>query len=214
MVVYHGDIQAEAIFDPAMLSAVFTQVKFKNQADTTAEQAIRPIGLPRHHSRPLPYLALLLELGNESAHRTAHSKIKVTIPKHTANAKNEFQKLTQDWLAAAKTLSEVPEERCKGPGFIEKQKVVKEKRLAMDAYNRYSIAVRGASPDVYGILRKANVERAFSTLLSITMPSPTVQDTKIQRMQPFERLGRKSGHTAWMSKYRKGKEDFMDVDDI
>jgi hypothetical protein len=207
MVVYHGDIQAEAIFDPAMLSAVFTQVKFKNQADTTAEQAIRPIGLPRNLSRPLPYLALLLELGNESAHRTAHSKIKVTIPKHTA--KDEFQKLTEDWLAAAKTL------RRKDPEYTEKQKVVKEKRLAMDAYNRYSITVRGASPDVYGILRKANVERAFSTLLSITMPSPTVQDTTIQHMRPLERLGRESGHTAWMSKYvGKGEEDFMDVDDI
>jgi hypothetical protein len=213
MVVYHGDIQAEAIFDPAMLSAVFTQVKFKNQADTTAEQAIRPIGLPRNLSRPLPYLALLLELGNESAHRTAHSKIKVTIPKHTA--KDEFQNLTEDWLAAAKTLNKVPRGRRKGPGFIEKQKVVKEKRLAMDAYNRYSIAVRGASPDVYGILRKAKVERAFSTLLSITMPSPTVQDTTIQHMQPLERLGRESGHTVWMSKYvGKGEEDFMDVDDI
>lgn len=213
MVVYHGDIQAEAIFDPAMLSAVFTQVKFKNQADTTAEQAIRPIGLPRHHSRPLPYLALLLELGNESAHRTAHSKTKVTIPKHTANAKNEFQKLTQDWLAAAKTLSEVPEERCKGPGFIEKQKVVKEKRLAMDAYNRYSIAVRGASPDVYGILLlcKGSVERAFSTLLSITMRA---QDTTIQHMQPLERLSREFGHTAWMSNYGGKAKEHMDVDDI
>ena len=209
MVVYHGDIQAEAIFDPAMLSAVFTQVKFKNQADTTAEQAIRPIGLPRNLSRPLPYLTLLLELGNESA----HSKIKVTIPKHTA--KDEFQNLTEDWLAAAKTLNKVPRGRRKGPGFIEKQKVVKEKRLAMDAYNRYSIAVRGASSDVYGILRKAKVERAFSTLLSITMPSPTVQDTTIQHMQPLERLGRESGHTVWMSKYvGKGEEDFMDVDDV
>ena len=31
-----------------------------------------------------------------------------------------------------------------------KQKEVKEARAAMDAYNKYSIALRGATSDVYG----------------------------------------------------------------
>jgi hypothetical protein len=49
--------------------------------------------------------------------------------------------------------------------LVEKQRVVKEARLAMDTYNRYSIAVRGTSADEYGILHKANIEIAFATLL-------------------------------------------------
>jgi len=224
MVVYHGDIEADAVFDPAMLSAAFGQVKFKSGVDTTAEQAIRPIGLPRDLSQPLPYLTLLLKLGNESNHQITHSKIKVTIPESAAEGK--FQELTENWLDAAKSLEEYrkrkkpkyrkrnPEKKPKDPKLVEKQRVVKEARLAMDTYNRYSIAVRGASADEYGILRKANVETAFATLLSITMPSPAAQDRAIQRMRPLERLGRESGHTAWMSKYVVGEseEHSMDVD--
>ena len=216
MVVYYGDIEGDAVLDPAMLSAAFGQVKFKSGADTAAEQAIRPIGLPRDLSRPLPYLALLFELGNESAHLTTRSNIKVTIPKSAAEG--EFQELTRNWLDAAKSLEEYqkrkPKKKRKDPKLVEMQRAVKETRLAMDAYNRYSIAIRGASANVYGILRKANVETAFATLLSITMPSPTAQDEAIQHMRPLERLGGESGHTAWMSKYIAGEseEHSMDVD--
>jgi len=41
------------------------QVKFETSADGKAGAALRPIGVPRDYSRPLPYLVLLLELGNE-----------------------------------------------------------------------------------------------------------------------------------------------------
>ena len=219
MVVYYGDIDAKAIFDPAMLSAVFGQVKFKSKADTTTEQAIRPIGLPRSlsESGPLPYLAMLFELGNDSNHGRTKSKIKVTTP--TSTTKDEFQKLTQNWLTAVKALgkyqAEHPEKkRQKDPKLVEKQNKVKEERAAMDAYNRYTIAVRGASASVYGILDKAKVQTEFATLLAITMPSPTAQDEMIQHMRPLERLGRESGHNAWMSRYVVGesKEHLMDVD--
>ena len=71
MVVYHGNIDTEAFFDPTMLSAVFGQVKNKSKADTAAEQVIQPIGLPRDRLEPLPYLALLFELGNDSNHGAA-----------------------------------------------------------------------------------------------------------------------------------------------
>jgi hypothetical protein len=207
MVVYHGNIDTEAFFDPAMLSAVFGQVKFKSKADTAAEQVIRPTGLPRDPSEPLPYLALLFELGNDSDHGATESKIKVTTPTSTTT----FQELRKNWLAAVEALEDYqkdPGEGCRDPKLIEKQKKeVKKERLAMDAYNRYTIAVRGASSDVYGILVKAQVETEFATLLTTTMPSPTVQDETIQRMRPLERLG--GGHTAWMSKYVVG--DLMDV---
>jgi hypothetical protein len=36
------------------------------------------------------------------------------------------------------------------------------------------------------------------------MPSHTAQDEVIQYVRPLERLGGKSGHTAWISKYVVG----------
>lgn len=101
--MYHGEIDSEAVFDPAMLSGVFGQIKNKNKADTAAEQVIRPIGLPRDRSQPLPYIALLLELGNESTHRTSKSKIKVTVPKSPASG--VFRQLTEDWMDTTKDLA-------------------------------------------------------------------------------------------------------------
>ena len=218
MVVYHGDINADAVFDPAMLSAAFGQVKYKNKADTTAKQAIRPIGLSRDLTEPLPYLALLLELGNESHHGTTHSKIKVTIPE--ATKKDKFQSLTESHLVAAEPLRDYPAQERQPvkertvPKLVKKQKEVKEARVTMDSYNRYTIAVRGVSADVYGILRKANIETEFATLLSTMMPSPTPQDDAIQHMRPLERLGGGSGYNAWMTNYvaRKSEEHWMDVD--
>ena len=84
----------------------------------------------------------------------------------------------------------------------------------MDTYNRYMIAVRGVSADVYGILRKAKIETEFATLLSTTTPSPTPQDDAIQHMRPLEWPAGGSGHNAWMSKYiaRESEEHSMDVD--
>jgi hypothetical protein len=213
MVVYHGDIDTEAFFDPVMLSAVFGQVKFKSEADTATEQVIRPIGLPCDPPVPSPYLALLFELGNDTDHKATKSKIKVTTPTPTPT----FQELRENWMAAVKALEDYQKKlgkKCRDPKLVEKQKEVKEKKLAMDAYNRYTIAVRGASSNVYGILTKAKVEKEFESLLTTTMPSPTAQDKTIQHMRPLERLGGGSGHTAWMSKYVVGqsKEHSMDVD--
>jgi uncharacterized membrane protein YcgQ (UPF0703/DUF1980 family) len=199
MVVYHGNIDTKAVFG---------QVKFKSTADTAAEQAIQPIGLPRDPSEPLPYLALLFELGNDSDHGAAKSKITTTTP----TSATTFQELRKNWLTAVQALEDYQKrypKKDRDPKLVEKQKQkVKKERLAMDAYNRYTIAVCGASSDVYGILVKAQVETEFANLLTITMPSPTIQDETIQRMWPLERLG--GGHTAWMSKYVVG--DLMDVD--
>ena len=70
-----------------------------------------------------------------------------------------------------------PGEERRDPKLVEKQNEVKKERLAMDANNRYTIAVRGASASAYGILK---VETEFATLLTTTMPSPIVQDETIQ----------------------------------
>ena len=211
MVVYYGDINAKAIFDPAMLSAVFGKVKYKSKADTTAEQAIWPIGLPHSFSGPLPYLAMLFELGNDSNHGRTSSKIKVTTP--TSTTKDEFQELTKNSVKALEKY-QAEHRRKKDPKLVEKQNEAKEERPAMDSHNRYTIAIRGVSASVYGILDKANVKTQFATLLAIMMPSPTAQDEMIQHMRPLERLGRESGHTAWMSRYvvEESKERLMDVD--
>jgi hypothetical protein len=40
------------------------------------------------------------------------------------------------------------------------KKKMHDPRLAVDSCNRYSISVRGISPDVYGILRKANIAKS------------------------------------------------------
>ena len=131
MVEYSGDIRKEAVFDPAKLSGVFGQVKFKAESDVAAEQAIRLIGLPRDPSEPLPYLTLLLELGSEANHRETGSKIKVTTPTSTVT----FQKLREEWLDAIKALESYKSAGKKDKGLDDRQKKVVEKRLAMDAYN-------------------------------------------------------------------------------
>jgi hypothetical protein len=119
-------------------------------------------------------------------------------------------------LAAVKVLEDYQKlgKKRRGPKLVEKQKRVKEERLAMDTYNRYTIAVRGASSNVYGILAKAQVEKEFETLPTTTIISPTAQDEAIQHMRHLERLGGGSGHTTWMSKCVVGQseEHSMDVD--
>ena len=46
MVVYLGDVNVNAVFDPTMLSAAFGQVKSKNKADTTAKRPYSRLGYP------------------------------------------------------------------------------------------------------------------------------------------------------------------------
>ena len=126
MVVYHGDINADAVFNPTKLAAAFGQVKHKNMADMTTEQAIWPIWLPRDLSAPLPYLALLLKLGDKSHHGATHSKIKVMIPE--AAKEDKFQILTDHHLVALETLQNLQAvqsvKQQMDPKSLEKQKEV------------------------------------------------------------------------------------------
>jgi hypothetical protein len=176
--------------------AVF-QIKYKPETDTTAETDIRPIGIPRDLERPLPYFAMLMELGTEASRRTTGSKIECT-PSNVPS--EQFQQLRKDWLTAISNLDHQKTLKPTKAELKELWKDVKVKQQAMDSCNRYSIAVRGASSDVYGILQEARIVGEFTTLLDITS-SLSAQDEALQHMRPLEHLGNTSSHTDWMRNY-------------
>jgi hypothetical protein len=223
-VIYKGNVAVSEIFNVANLSAGVVQIKYKTNADTQAELALRPIGIPRDTHQPLPYLAFLMELGNESNHRETNTRIKVTPSAPLADG--AFAKLQDEWMKAVKDLDthrfqtkrqqQCTKEQKKAQKAEEEVllKKVKDAQVAKDAYNRFAVSVRGASSDVYGVLRQANIVEEFATLLSVTMPLPTAQSTAIQHMRPLERLGETSAHTAWMSVYggEGPDDDAMNVD--
>ena len=202
MVVYNGDMKSDADFDPSMLSGVFGQVKFRSKSDKTAEQAgIRPFRLARDVLAPLPYLALILELGDNSG-----SNLEVSIPEYNAE---EFEICKREWEDAVKAVEERKKRRVHlGNNSESVVKNMINKRMKMDGCNRFSISVRGTS--CYGILNKLQLARQFKSLVDFTFPLPNEQD---QHMRPLERLG--GEHTAWMSKYaeRDSEEYLMDVEE-
>ena len=65
------------MFDPSRLSGISCQVRFKVSGESQAESRIRPFGIPCDVHRSLPYLWLLMELGNESNYEGC-GKIKAT----------------------------------------------------------------------------------------------------------------------------------------
>jgi len=74
--IYFGKINASAKFDPPYLFTIPGQVKFKTAGVSKAESAIWPIGIPRDVEEPLPYLILLIGLGNETNYQETRSKLK------------------------------------------------------------------------------------------------------------------------------------------
>jgi hypothetical protein len=199
LVVYHGSIDADSIFDPSLLSSITAQIKFRTAADGNAELAIRPIGVVRDLDKPLPYLAILMELGCEQRFKGNGEKIKYLAAGPLADG--AFRTLHTAWDAAAKDLKTNTK---KNPAQGLKKKV-SDARLAVDSYNRYSISVRGISPDVYGILRTAKITKEFATLLSIITSSIAEDHSTKKHMRPLERLSDRS-HIAWMSDYGLSNE--------
>jgi hypothetical protein len=129
-----------------------------------------------------------MELGKESNYQENQSKIKSMASEPVGDG--EFEELSGGLMTAVTDLETHQKQPTKDRATTERlKKKVKEARLAVDSCNMYSISVRGASPDVYGILREANIVKEFATLLSITMPSPSNQDLTMQHMRPLERLG-------------------------
>ena len=218
-VTYKGSVAVDEIFDVANLSTGVVQIKYKTDTDTQAGPALRPMGIPHNTHQPLPYFTFLMELGAKSPHRATQASIKATPSPSLADG--AFEKLQCEWMDALKELNtyrsqkEIKQQRKRGQDATEKKllQAVHGARVNMDAYNRFMVSVRGASSDVYGILKTANIAEEFASLLSVTMPSPTTQDTAIQCMRPLERLG-ETAHTAWMSTYVVGgsEDEPMDVD--
>ena len=68
---YLGNIADGAVFDPTKLVPFFGQVKHEISADTSAARKLRPIGIPRVAN--LPLLALLMELGTDTPHKSGSS---------------------------------------------------------------------------------------------------------------------------------------------
>lgn len=214
IVTYSGSIGATDIFDPTKLSAIVVQIKNKGQADTNAELCTQPIGVPRIAPQPLPYIAMLLEFGNNSCHRSTNSQIKITAPKNLG----PFSTLENGYISAVQALRqfetvvntrETVQQR-RDPAKANLRKTVQDKWLAMNEYNRFTISIRGASSNEYGILKDAKLNEQFATLLSLTMPPPTAQDIAIRHMMPLERLGKTSAHTAWMKDYGDSGDEEMD----
>lgn len=215
--LYSGPL--DGVFDPSYLSSLNCQIKFQIAAATKAESdAIRSAGVPRDRHEPLPYLALLMELGNEANYQETGSKMKSTAAGPVEDG--QFAKLTDNWISALTSLQEF-RKQTQNPteaAIKAKKAAVRKSRLAKDHYNRYIVSARGASPGVYGILREARIEKEFARLLSVIMPAPSNQDRTIQHMRPLERLGVDSGHTAWMVKYVTDvdptKADTVDNEDM
>jgi hypothetical protein len=198
--VYLGSVDPDSKFVPSLLSVVAGQVKYKIAGDKEAEDAIRPIGASRDRHQPLPYLAMFMELGSESRYRASGSKIKCAASKPPAD--DEFGRLSDAWDEAVKEFETYRRQKKTTKATREKlKKAANDARLAMDSCNRYLISARGVSPDVYGILREANIVTEFTTLLNVIMPSPIDLDSTRQHMRPLERLAAESSHTAWMSEY-------------
>jgi len=168
---------------------------YDEAAVTRAEDAIRPFGIPNQFH---PYLTLLMELGTDSRHRSNNSRVKVTAP--GLDSVTDFVMLAKDWTCALETFDDthLPKSH---PRVLELKKDVKAKRLAMDRYNRYSIHVRGSTPDVYDILKTASFAEEFHTLLSVTAVTPDSRDIALQQMCPYERLDLGSPFMSWIPMY-------------
>ena len=231
--IYSGSVAADAVFDPSQLSVISCQLKFTTEGKE-ADFAIRPIGIPRDPENPLPYLTILMELGNESKYQESHSKIKTVTPKpvdggfakltadfaddlrkfesYKAQAKQELTDLKESVEASVRTEKDLADRKSNLQKAEKKlEEKMKSSRQAKDSYNRYSIAVRGASDDVYDILQTANIVKEFDLLVKVGLPSPNDQAAVMQHMRPLESLGAESNHTAWMLEYTVDAES-MDVD--
>ena len=200
-----GPNGTDDIFDPSCLSVIAGQVKYKVSAATQAEcDAISPIGLLRDLHSPLPYLALLMDLGNEQNYQQTNSKIQVTASKHFPGS--SFADLTEKFQEDVKELQTRRSQKSKSntADIPQLKEAVQNSRRAMDHYNRYFVSARGSF--AYDILKEPQIGADFAMLLKITAPLPEEeedQDHILRHMRPFERLGDASHETAWMMEYDK-----------
>jgi hypothetical protein len=105
-----------------------------------------------------------------------------------------------------------PRKKLENKVMIAKRMAIEEARTAKDECNRYTVYVRGATPDVYGILDRAGIVKEFATFLEVTMPLPIPADTACQTMWPLENFTHDSAHTAWMVEYVRELDDEEEIE--
>jgi hypothetical protein len=77
--VYSGPVADGSKFDLTMLSTVVVQVT-NTIAGNKKAGAVQQIGIPHDPCQPLPYIALLLELGTKILYKESKSKREVNVP--------------------------------------------------------------------------------------------------------------------------------------
>ena len=200
--VYHGSTEPDPTFDPSLLSAAVARIKNREAGDGQVEPAMHPIDALRDRCQPLPHLTILMELDYEAPYQETGLKIKCQVLEPVPDG--EFGKLRDACEEAVKEYVTYGRNKKTEKGTLKRLKEKADNaQLAADSCNRYSISVRGASPNVYGVLRKANIANEFATLLSIILPPPREEDSKRKHMRPLERLSDESPHSAWTCKYGK-----------
>jgi hypothetical protein len=207
IVTYKGSIAPDAVFNIKNLSVSIIQIKNKFSADANALRLLRPVGLARDLYEPLPYLAIVMELGTDTPYQGHEGPIRITVS--SGGPKDTFQALWVAWERALGELEKWTEaKKAKKAKKGQMKKLidnVKTTRAAVDGHNRYTVNIRGASDTTYGLLKKANIVTQFATLIKVTMPSPTATEDALQHMRPLERLGKDSAYTAWMTDYGEGE---------
>jgi hypothetical protein len=186
------------IFDPARNSSIVAQLKLKSGGDFKAGNKIKPIGIHRSLEQPLPYIAIHVELGCKVLYRASGGTLMVTTSEPPFPG--QFRLLTSDWIIARNELETMQNAHVGKEEMSTQREFIAEKRAAMDYCNRFSIYVRGASSQTYGILKKANIEKEFTTLLN-TARASIDDEYRAQNMRPCERLENTSAHMAWMAEY-------------
>ncbi|KAF8324209.1 uncharacterized protein EI90DRAFT_3076333 [Cantharellus anzutake] len=196
--IYFGSVEPEDVFDPDKLSGLVVQVKYK-KGDTSAENNLRPAGIIRDRKAPLPYLALLMELGTESKY-WGIAMVTYQAPKHFQPS--EYQELKAECESAWDNLSQHKEEHPKDETVLKKLKAQAQgKQLEMDLYNCYLISARGASENTYPILRTAGITNEFKTFLDIVVPQASSKEPLIGHMRPLDCFGGDFPQSHWMSDY-------------
>ncbi|TFK75164.1 hypothetical protein BDN72DRAFT_561208 [Pluteus cervinus] len=207
-VTYQGPFEVTDPVDASKLSAVVLQIKFKNQADSTAAPNVRPVGIPTVW-RSRSYLAMIMELGTETMFKATQTKLKVQVPSRSPDI--SFQDLLDEYVAAERAYAVALEAKVSRGQADALRAAYKEARSNLDNYNRYEIHVRGASPATYGILKAAGISETFDRLLRHANPLlPEMLVKIVQTMQPLACLpenltgamaAERSGHVAWMTKF-------------
>ncbi|KAF8321931.1 uncharacterized protein EI90DRAFT_3078526 [Cantharellus anzutake] len=173
--IYFGSVEPEDVFDPDKLSGLVVQVN------------------------PLPYLALLMELGTESKYQGI-AMVTYQAPKHFQPS--EYQELKAECESAWDNLSQHKEKHPKDETVLKKLKAQAQgKQLEMDLYNRYLISARGAGENTYPILRTAGITNEFKTFLDIVVPQASSKEPLIGHMRPLDRFGGDFSQSHWMSDY-------------